>query len=390
MFLKARNRPPRQTSPSHPRSEPDEPTQRLIVRGTVSYPDTSPAAGLTVIAFDKDIEGEDRLGEATTDAAGAYQITYSAAQFRRSKNEGRGADVFLRVYSAKHELLFQSDTVGNAPADLRVDVKLPAGQFVVRGRVTGASKGQLVRAYDKDLRSEEPLGEAFTDAEGNYEIRYSPEKFKRAEKGAADLRIAVCHPEGRELLSSDIFFNADLDQTVNLEITEGVPPPPSEYERYLTDLEPVLLGLALADLDDKDIDFLAGDTGIARAHIGWLVQAAKLVHKTLSPAETTRRSETQARVRASEASSIPAEVFYGWFRQGLPTELAALWLRSTADLIAELTKSIEANLVPRDISSHLDALEETLNQLRAVRTLQPAAEGKPPSLGDVLNTLLNP
>ncbi len=58
--------------------------------------------------------------------------------------------------------------------------------------------------------------------------------------------------------------------------SEGVPTPPSEYERLLTDLAPVLQGLALADLDDKDIDFLASDTGIAREHIVWLVQAGKL------------------------------------------------------------------------------------------------------------------
>lgn len=89
-----------------PRKDPSDPGQRLIVRGTVSYRDMSPAAGLTVIAFDKDIGGEDRLGQATSDATGGYLITYSAAEFRRSPNESRGADIFIRIHGANDLLLF--------------------------------------------------------------------------------------------------------------------------------------------------------------------------------------------------------------------------------------------------------------------------------------------
>ena len=61
--------------------------------------------------------------------------------------------------------------------------------FVVRGRVTGASKGQLVRAYAMGFRSaEQELGRTVIDGEGNYEIRYHPEKVKLGGKDAVNLR----------------------------------------------------------------------------------------------------------------------------------------------------------------------------------------------------------
>src|SRR5262245_59866438 len=96
----------------------------------------------------------------------------------------------------------------------------PPSRFVVHGEVRYAD-GQpaaclTVRAFDKDLRHEELLGEALTDAEGNYEIGYSPVQFQRAEKGKADLRVAVCNSDGGEQKTSDIHFNAAADATIDL------------------------------------------------------------------------------------------------------------------------------------------------------------------------------
>src|SRR6185503_8904570 len=98
-----------------------DPARRFVVRGTVSYPDKSPGVGLLVTAFDQDVAGKDQLGQAVTDEKG-YRIEYSEARFRRSRNERRGADVFVRVYGATGDLLFQSKTVVNAPTELQLNV----------------------------------------------------------------------------------------------------------------------------------------------------------------------------------------------------------------------------------------------------------------------------
>src|SRR5215211_5753233 len=60
--------------------------------------------------------------------------------------------------------------------------------FLVYGRILGADGGLTVRAFDRDLRSEERLGEVAI-ADGTYEIAYSAEQFSRAEKGRADIVV---------------------------------------------------------------------------------------------------------------------------------------------------------------------------------------------------------
>ena len=347
-----------------------KPVQRFVVHGVVYYPDKTLAASLTVIVFAQDESGNSRLGESVTDAEGRYRIEYSAAD-QLSKNDKGGADVFVRVYGAPGALVFRSDTVRSAPGNLRIDAHLPAFQFVVHGRVTGADKGQLVRAYDLDLRGEELLGYDFTDSDGNYEIPYGPHKFNRAETGTADLRVGVrLHDD--EWLWSDIVYNADADQIVNLEIEQAALPFPSEYQRYLAALAPSLQDVTLLEIGaqaaaqkTKDVDFLAGDTGIDRQHIEWLIQAA-----------------------GSEATTkVPAAACYGWLRREPPLEFEPLLSRPNVELFAELEESIAANIVPRDLAASFESIGASLDRLRALRALQPAAEGTPPSLGDTLSTL---
>ena len=87
--------------------------------------------------------------------------------------------------------------------------------------------GHQVRAYDKDMRSEEFLGEAGIEEE-EYEIAYSRLQFARAEKGAADLRVTVLNRAGREVASTPIIFNAEaVEVAPDLVVSAGLP----EHER---------------------------------------------------------------------------------------------------------------------------------------------------------------
>jgi hypothetical protein len=50
-----------------------------------------------------------------------------------------------------------------------------------------------VSAFDRDLRSEQKLGQSQTDSGGFYEIGYSQRQFLKAEKSSADLIVkALC------------------------------------------------------------------------------------------------------------------------------------------------------------------------------------------------------
>src|SRR5258708_28364025 len=112
----------------------------------------------------------------------------------------------------------------------------------------------------------------------------------------------------------------------------------SEYERYLVDLESVLQGVALVDDESGDLDFIARDTGINRQHLAWLATALKFEKQS-------QNVDFANRGHVSD-SSVPAEVYYGWFRQGLPTESGALWATPTDTLAAALRASIEQQNLP--------------------------------------------
>src|SRR5205814_605325 len=117
-----------------------------------------------------------------------------------------------------------------------------------------------VQAYDRDLRSEQLMGEQRTDKAGHYEIRYSAGQFARDEKGSADLRVSVSHSAGLEMASSPIYFNVEPVATIDLVIGGAAVLGPSEYELLLAAITPVLQGLSPAQLteDEKnqDVSFL--------------------------------------------------------------------------------------------------------------------------------------
>ena len=255
-----------------------------------------------------------------------------------------------------------------------LDIPEPVG-FVVRGTVK-TSDGQPVSdanvyAYDRDLRKEQPLGEkAETDAQGQYTIRYGLKDFALGDVPAAlapklivrafvgDLQIGqgVSRPRPTR------------DEVVNFEIPAPVL---SEWDRVSTSVMPLLQGqgvenqaLPPGEINDRDLDFIAEETGLEREKIRlWALAFA-----------VSRDAEA-------------AQIFYGWFRQGLPLDYTAVLERPTRELIAAIRKSIEANFVSRTLSDQLEELESTLNRLRAARSLEPAPEGKRASLGDVLGTL---
>ena len=205
----------------------------------------------------------------------------------------------MRIYSAKNDLLFQSDTVRNAPADLRVDVKLPAtkdvsqpvAEFVVRGQVRLADGtplvGALVRVYDKDLRKRKFLGEMSTGHEGSYEIRYSARDFCRAEKGTADLVIEAIAADQSLLAASPVLFNAPPSANVDLLIPAEKWQPPTLFEKIGRALVPLLDGLKVEALEEdkehQDLSFLSGETGFEKHILARFVIAHNLAQHGIQP-----------------------------------------------------------------------------------------------------------
>lgn len=340
---------------------------KYVVRGTVSHPDKSPAVGLKVVAFDKDIGGDNRLGDAITDDKGGYRIEYNDASFRRSPKESRGADIFIRVMSASGEQLFETKTRRNAPADLVLDVQLPVKKFIVRGQVRLADgtplAGAVVRGYDKDLRTEEPLGEpATTDKDGRYEIVYTAGQFARAEKSSADLIVRVENPDGGEPTASSIIFNAQPEETVSLVIgsdARGL----SEFDLLIADIAPVLGKIAPADLSPEEMAFVAGDTAEPIERIGYLATADRLRLKF---------------------DGLSSDAFYAWFRAGLPTDPDALFVMDREILNLVLTQACDKHVIAEARRGNIPAWMAKVDLIQARKFDAPAEAGAQTSSGDVV------
>lgn len=250
----------------------------------------------------------------------------------------------------------------------------------IRWRDSSPPSSVIVRAFDRDLRSEQLLGEATTDAEGRYQIAYQPVQFRRAEKERADLIVRIVSPEGIQLAESEILWNAPERAVIDLVVVPATDRQLSEFERYVRQLARLLEnqglpeGQELAHLTAEDIRFLTGETGIDRQHLEFLHQAAQL----------------------SQQSGLLAEVHYGWVRQGFPRRaaqrgsveqiLAQLLATRSSVLRRALESAIKSNIIPLSVQTMLDAVMERLEELRRELGLP---DESPVVAHEVIGQLLN-
>ena len=192
---------------------------------------------------------------------------------------------------------------------------------LIHGRVVGAGAGRVVRAYDKDMRTEELLGEATTDTAGGYEIAYTREQYARAEKDSADVRVTVLDDAGREVASTPIIFNAGpVESAPDLSLPDdGL----SEYERLIRDLQPLMEDIPFAELTEDDIAFLGGETGVDAERIRWLAEAAKRAQELAAAGNDDRRGGRAGTTRKA-APAVLDGAFYGLFRNGISSDRDAL------------------------------------------------------------------
>jgi hypothetical protein len=281
-------------------------------------------------------------------------------RFRAAMQLGETPAVDGETAEALNRLLNEAGLIGGVYGDRRV----------VRGRVIGAKPGHRVRAYDRDMRSEEFLVEGPIEG-GEYELAYSRGQFARGEKDGADLRIAVVNRAGRELASTPIIFNAGaVEVAPDLVVAHDNR---SEHERLTAELGPVMQDVPFEDLTDDDITFLTGETGIDADRIRWLAEAA-------------RRSRESAADGWCEGDAIPPDAFYGLFRKDVPVGQTELLRTPFEQLRAAFEAAVDEKIVRARPRKQLQAIVSALQAWQVGAALAPAEDG-PPSLGDLLESL---
>lgn len=264
--------------------------KKYIVVGRITDSFDQPFKGLLVKATDQDPNTpENLLGTPVyTDDQGKYKITYKDADFRLKGRESGGADIIIRVFSPEGELLAKSERHNNSPQHTTIDMEvdyIPVPEIEMEWTVSGKIQLQdgqparqfYVQVFDRDLRSEQLLGEGMTGKTGHYSIPYSSLAIIRAERGSADLFIRIIDPRNKPVGTSDVLFNAPAKATIDFQIDAEEFTPISEFERIRLATTPLLSGVEITKLDEsekyRDISFLSGETGYSYEQVLHFVQA---------------------------------------------------------------------------------------------------------------------
>lgn len=313
-------------------------------------------------------------------------------QIQEGLGDGLGGGVEEKTAAQLNQILKQLGAF-DVPSD-----------WVVRGMIRDgaghALPGVIIRAFDRDLRRRELLGEARTDDGGNYEIRYTPKRYARAEAGGPDLQIHAYDPDApdRLLVESAVLFNAGNDAIIDLTVATQTERS-SEFEIHLAKIMPLLKGqaddggdLRVVDLTDKDIDFIVEETGLSGDRLRLWVLAAKEMNEQPAMMSThwptpSLSSGMRVLLSAGTASPVLMSLLYGWFRDGQPQRLADLLRMSNDDLMASVGRTIQQSYIPSPEQRVLDALPAVLNLLRAGLELKTSGDTERASLGDALRLL---
>ena len=228
-------------------------------------------------------------------------------------------------------------------------------KFIVRGQVLRSDRRPLravsVRMSDKDVRSQEELGATRTDADGRFELSYFTDKFTHAEKDSADLlfelsresatltKFELRRRKDKEMIvvpAPQIIFNAGDEELVEIILSEADIPAPSEYERLVEELTPLLGSVSPAELEEdeshQDITFLSGETGIT---------AEKLVRYALAH-------------RLAAASNIEPEFWYALLTTPFYQTSDNQSIRDRLAVVLAALPSIDATAVRKALASALN------------------------------------
>lgn len=99
--------------------------------------------------------------------------------------------------------------------------------YRISGRISEEETGRplpnlVVRAFDKDVVSDDLLGFALTDADGSFEIRYSEADFRDVIESRPDVYLRVYDPEDQRLIHDtldQVRRNAEQDERFEVRIS---------------------------------------------------------------------------------------------------------------------------------------------------------------------------
>ena len=238
---------------------------------------------------------------------------------------------------------------------------------VVRGTVLD-DEGRPLGGGSVSVALQRPGGETSLGVgeiadDGTYQVRYV---VPRGDAGPVDLRVVAADAAGPlETVPSGASVVTDAAQLEVIDLVavrRAGARARSELDVMIADVSALTGGRDLADLHEGDgkheVSLLATQSGYATAQVATLVRAHQLARET----------------------GVPAAVFHGLLRGGMPSTLEALLATDSAQRAAALEASVASGLVPARVDGRL--LGELLDGVRPAPT---AADALTELLGDQLD-----
>jgi hypothetical protein len=214
--------------------------------------------------------------------------------------------------------------------------KLATNQRVVRGSVRAADGDPVtagfVQIVSQSSNGEVTIGKSPLHAtDGSYEIAYLPPPESN---GRVNLRVAVLNDSGPVETTpsgASILTNAGPLEVVNFVLSGEANQPLSEFELIVDDLKPLL--------GDRTLDELTEEPG--RPEISLLAIRSGYIPEQVTALVVAHKHEKE--------TGIPAQVFYGFLRQGLPQDVNALHATNPSARLVALQASTEQGIVPKEV-----------------------------------------
>lgn len=250
---------------------------------------------------------------------------------------------------------------------------------IVRDQFQKPMGGVTIKAVDKDIRTEQPLGTpAVTDASGSFQVNYAAKDFASTDLLAADVVLRVFGKDEKQLWESEIFYNAPAELRVDIDLSGTAFRGPSEFDQTVQTVTPFLGNLPPAQLTDdekvQDISFLVNKTGLPLGRVEAFAMAYRFGKNTLiepsvfyglvlhNPSATALAQPTMA------SSGVP-------FESKASTTFATIMRQDIESLMTALEDAIGQNIVPFSLSQNFDSIRKQLTtaQLQFLKTTKAPA-----------------
>ena len=248
--------------------------------------------------------------------------------------------------------------------------------YTVTGTVTSSDSaavgGLHVEIVDKNVGPDADvlLASTETDARGRYRVKFSIPPGK----AQPDLQVRVFLNEKPEkpLATSEVRYNAGLEEAFDVTLPANLADLPSEYETLTSALGAHYKG-NMRDLQEsdgrQDFTYLANKSGFDTSAVAMVTAADEL---------------------GSEAAIHPA-FYYALLRAGLPAQAETLHLADLKTVRDVWKLAFEQRVIPKELEAQMPRAEEAFHDLAAAHILDSRAVAGTSSFKEMVQlTLANP